>query len=397
MTLTLETLAFLDSPAGERLLTRLATEDLSEANTLRLLTALRREVAPEQAGAALKMAHLRLKAVDKFGADATRLFFTRPALEQASDPRIRDWRARTSGIDGRSVVDACCGIGADSLAFARGGASVLGLDIDPLRVEIARHNAAALGLSARFEVADVRDGLPHCDLAFFDPARRDEAGKRIHDVEQYQPPLSMVKSWKVDTIQVKLSPGVDVSQLSDYLPPVRNGSVSFISVDGDLKEALLRLGDAPGQTTAVLLKDGATHEWARGQVDTPSIVSQPRAWLVEPDPALIRAGLVADAAAAFTGSQLDETIAYFTTDERPDSPWLRAWKILDWMPFNGKKLRAYLREQGVGNVTVKKRGSAVTPEVLIPQLKLRGSEARTLVLTRCQGEQIVLVCEAAPG
>jgi SAM-dependent methyltransferase len=397
MTLTLETLAFLASPAGETLLNRLTAEDLSEANTLRLLTALRREYAPEQAGAALEMARLRLKAVDKFGADAARLFFTRPALEQASDPRIRDWRTRNTDVVGQDVVDGCCGIGADSLAFARGGASVLGLDIDPLRVEIARLNAAALGLITRFEVADVSEGLPPCNFAFFDPARRDDAGNRIFDVEQYQPPLSIVKGWRVDSIQVKLSPGVDVSQLRDYLPPVRHGSVSFISVDGALKEALLRLGGAPGRTTAVLLKDGNAYEWVRGEVDTPSVVAQPRAWLVEPDPALIRAGLVADAAAKFGGWQLDETIAYFTTDGKPASPWMRAWKILDWMPFNGKRLRAYLGEHNVGNVTVKKRGSAVTPEVLIPQLKLRGSEARTLVLTRCQGEQIVLVCEAVPG
>jgi hypothetical protein len=397
MTLTLDVLHFLASPTGERLLGRLAAEDLSDANTLRLLTALRREYAPEQAGAALEMARLRLKAVDKFGTDAARLFFTRPALEQASDPLIRDWRARNTPLNGRGLVDACCGIGADSLAFARGGATVLGLDIDPLRIEIARYNAAALGLPARFEVADVRDGLPPCDLAFFDPARRDAAGSRIYDVEQYQPPLSVVKGWRCEHVQVKLSPGVDLAQLAGYLPPAHPGYVTFISVNGDLKEALLRLDDTPGHTTAALLKDGNAYEWVRGEADTPSILSEPRAWLVEPDPALIRAGLVADTAAEFGGSQLDETIAYFTTDAKPESPWLRAWKILDWMPFNGKKLRAYLRERDVGNVTVKKRGSAVTPEVLIPQLKLRGDEARTLVLTRCQGEQIVLVCEAAPG
>ena len=38
------------------------------------------------------------------------------------------------------------------------------------------------------------------------------------------------------------------------------------------------------------------------------------------------------------------------------------------MPFNVKKLRAYLREHGVGQVTVKKRGTAVTPETLIAKL-----------------------------
>jgi hypothetical protein len=126
-------------------------------------------------------------------------------------------------------------------------------------------------------------------------------------------------------------------------------------------------------------------------------IDTPRQWLVEPDPALIRAGLVADAAIRFGGALLDETIAYFSTDEKPESPWVRAWRILDWMPFNVKKLRAYLRERGVGSVTVKKRGTAVTPDELIAHLKLKGSESRTVVLTRCLSQQVVLVCEDFTG
>ena len=78
---------------------------------------------------------------------------------------------------------------------------------------------------------------------------------------------------------------------------------------------------------------------------------------------------------------------------KPDSPWVRSWKIIDWMPFNLKKLRAYLRERNVGTVTVKKRGTAVTPEELIAKLKLNGNGSRTIVLTRCRGEHIVMVCD----
>jgi hypothetical protein len=119
--------------------------------------------------------------------------------------------------------------------------------------------------------------------------------------------------------------------------------------------------------------------------------------LFEPDPALIRAGLLAEVAGHFyKGFLLDETIAYFTAhayDPTLPDHLARAWRILDWMPFNLKKLRAYLRERSVGSVTVKKRGTVVTPEVLIPQLKLKGDVSRTLVLTRCRGEQIVIICQ----
>ncbi|MBZ0285970.1 MAG: class I SAM-dependent methyltransferase, partial [Anaerolineae bacterium] len=150
MTITVRDIEFLSSSAGAALLERLAVEDLGESNTLRLLTALRKDYTGEQVGAALEMARLRMKAVDKFGEDARRMFFTREALEQASDPLVRRYRAEVIGA--HSVIDACCGIGADSLAFARNGAEVYGFDTDPARIEIARHNVTQLGLNAQFEV-----------------------------------------------------------------------------------------------------------------------------------------------------------------------------------------------------------------------------------------------------
>jgi SAM-dependent methyltransferase len=428
--ITLSTLSFLASPSGEQLLATLAYEDLSDANTLRLLTVLRKDYSPENAGAALELARLRKKAVEKFGDDAQRMFFTREALEQASDPWVRYHRCRSTYFDGKRVVDVCCGIGSDSLAFARSGADVLGIDIDPVRVEMARLNASSLSISnARFEVADAHDPLLEADYIFFDPARRDSEGNRIFDVEQYQPPLSLVKHWNTPYIEVKLSPGVAIEQLGDF-----TGWLHFVSVEGDLKEAQLHLsrkdaeklfekstavgeglrpsptknisfqmaselsGEHPYLGLAAIIIYGKLMWVYRKQTGSSVIsLSEPLEWLFEPDPAIIRAGLVAETALNFyKGFLLDETIAYFTAasyDPSLPDHLARAWRILDWMPFNVKKLRAYLRERNVGNVTVKKRGTAVTPEVLIPQLKLKGEESRTLVLTRCRGEQIVIICQ----
>ncbi len=373
------------------MLNRLAAEDLADDHTLRLIEMLRRDLTLEQAGAALEQARLRKRAVGKFGDDAARMFFTREALEQVSDPLIRTWRA-TEVVSAQSIVDACCGIGADALAFAQAGHDVVGFDIDPLRVALARLNAEALRLSARFEVADVRDALPAADLIFFDPARRGDEGKRIFDVERYQPPLSTLRGWQAERILAKLSPGVDLAQLEDY-----GGSVTFVSVEGDLKEADLSAAEGMGGCyRAVLLNAG--HDaavWSRAaDVMTSAPISDPCGWLLEPDPAIIRAGLVADLALELDGAQLDPEIAYITTDSKPETVWARSWQILDWMPFNLKKLRAYLREHQIGRVTVKKRGTAVTPETLIAKLKLNRNDSgsRTIVLTRCRGAHIMLVC-----
>lgn len=396
--ITLDDLNFLTSDAGMAVLARLADEKLADDQTLKLLTALRRELTPQEAGAALELARLRQKAVTKFGADAAKMFFTREALEQASDPLVRRWRVLNMPA-GLWVVDACCSIGADALAFAQAGAEVLGLDIDPVRVAMARLNAAALGIvNARFEVADVRDRMPEVDLIFFDPARRTDDGKRIFDVERYEPPLSTIRGWKAQRIVVKLSPGVDLAQLQPY-----GGLVDFISVEGDLKEATLTFapvtsGGGIRYAAALLSHHTPTSLPFLGYwTYDPSFpeeapISEPRGWLLEPDPSIIRSGQVAGLANKLGGAMLDPEIAYITTDEKPDSHWARAWEIIEWMPFNLKKLRAYLREQNVGTVTVKKRGTAVTPEELIAKLKLNGSESRTVVLTRCRGEQVMLVC-----
>lgn len=387
----LDELEWLTSAAGERVLAGLVDENLNDDRTLPLLSRLRRDLAPSQAGAALELARLRRKAVTKFGPDAARMVFTADALEQASDPLVRAYRAPLAA--GLRVVDACCGIGADALAFAAVGADVTGVDLDPVRVAMARFNAEVLGLTAQFIQADVREPLPPADLIFFDPARRTEDGNRIYSVESYKPPLSTLRGWDAPRIIAKLAPGVDTDVLArDY-----GGRVEFISVEGALKEATLHLGEGETGLRAVLLLPEAVYQLEPDAAVADASLSDPLAWLLEPDPAVLRAGVVKEVAAQTNAAQLDETIAYLTSGHQPESVWVRAWRVLDWLPFGVKPLRAYLRERGVGRVTVKKRGSAVTPETLIPQLKLKGTNSCTLVLTRLRGQQIVLICDDIPA
>jgi hypothetical protein len=377
-------------------------DDLAPAAELRVLTRLRRSLTPEQAGAVLALGRLRVRAAAKFGADAVRMFFTADALEQASDAPVRRYHATLAPPDAR-VLDVCCSIGSDGLAFAEAGCSALGIDLDETRALCAAANAGALGLSSRFHAAcadafHLPAWAAGWDAVFFDPARRTADGRRIFSVEAYLPPLSLTYDWPAQLLLAKLSPGVEVASLAGY-----TGGLEFISVDGDLKEALLvrRAGDAQPASenlAAVLLRDGQVLRWARGpgQPKPPSVLSEPRRWVIEPNAALIRAGLVRDAAAAWGGAQLDESIAYLTTDHAPDTPWARSFRVWAHLPFNVKQLRGLMREHDIGSLTVKKRGTAVTPEVLIPQLRLAGSRSATLFLTRQAGRQIAILCDDAP-
>ncbi|MEP7287823.1 MAG: class I SAM-dependent methyltransferase [Chloroflexota bacterium] len=396
--ITVESLRFLQSDTGADLLAELATTDLAEAATLQLLTRLRKRYSPDNAAAALETARLRIKGREKLGNSVDRMFFTREALEQASHHAISR-SVHVGSFDGYDrVADLGCGIGADTIHLAAQHA-VVAVDLDPVRLLMAQSNCAALDHdSAAFIRADLSRDLPFANVraAFFDPARRAN-GKRIFSVKDYHPSLAVIHQWPFAALTIKLSPGVDLKELDAY-----GGKVNFVSLNGDLKEALLctglRASKQATQATVITYHDAEQIEQIEvlenDQLAAPPL-RNPCGYLYEPDPAVIRAGLLSELAIrlGIEMYRLDESIAYLTADTHVVSPLARAWIIDDWMPFNLKKLRAYLREHGIGRVTVKKRGSPITPEELIAQLKLPGGGLEgVIVLTHVAGQPAVLIC-----
>ena len=174
MALTLEDIEFLRGDRARDTLAAFADCDLTEANTLQLLTRLRASLSPREASAVLQTLKLREKAATKFPRYGSSMLFTDDALQQASGPAARRYRARLFGA--RSMLDLCCGIGSDTLAFAAAGSPALGLDIDPVRIAIARHNAEVMHLDARFEVADVSASVPAATIASFSIRRAAMSG-----------------------------------------------------------------------------------------------------------------------------------------------------------------------------------------------------------------------------
>ncbi len=125
-------------------------------------------------------------------------------------------------------------------------------------------------------------------------------------------------------------------------------------------------------------------------------------YLYEPDGAVIRAGLVADVALQLGGHLVDEHIAYICAPELQDTPFAKAYKVLDVMPFNVKALKSWVKDQGIGVLDIKKRGTAVTPEELRKQLlpggkpagsKAKGKKSATLVLTRIGEDRVAISVE----
>jgi SAM-dependent methyltransferase len=383
------------SPDGERVLDEVrARGGADERTMLRTLTVLRRSHDPRLVSAALTQVRLRDRARAKFGADAARMYFTPDGVEQATRAVVAARRARRYAEAGAErVLDLCCGIGGDLIAFARAGLRVHGVDRDPLTVEVAGANAAALAVAnlVTLTCADATAvPLAGWPAAFVDPGRRDGSspGRRVFDPRAYSPPLSFVGTLAaaVPMTGAKVAPGIP----HELVPA--GAEAEWVSVAGEVKEAALWFGPlATAPRRATLLPSGAA------LVDSgtgPPPVGSPGPWLYEPDGAVVRAGLVAEVVAALPGGRLlDPTIAYVAAERSVPTPFARGYRVTDVLPFSLKRLRGLLRARGVGHVTVKKRGSAVDPALLRRELRLSGDEQAIVVLTRVAGAPTALVCD----
>jgi hypothetical protein len=382
----LATFHALLSEQGQRLLAEITPQEVREENALATATALRRSYPAELVAAAMTQARLRERARAKFGTDAARMYFTQAGLEQATTGLVAAHHVGRYSAAAR-IADLCCGIGGDLRAFAAAH-TALAVDRDPLTSAIAQANMLALGLAEHAIVRcdDVTTvDLTGYDAAFLDPSRR-TAERRVFNVADYQPPWSFIGELvkRIGDVGVKVAPGMP----HHLIPP--DAEAEWVSVDGDVKECALWFGTLRSDVArrATLLPSGAT---MTASTTAPPPVRPPRRYLYEPDGAIIRAHLVAEVAALIDGALLDPTIAYITSDWLTATPFATGYEITDSLPFNLKRLRTYLRERGIGHLTIKKRGSPLTPEGVLRALRPTGDAHAILFLTRVAGRHTALI------
>uniref|UniRef100_UPI00188F97CC THUMP-like domain-containing protein n=1 Tax=Micromonospora sp. S-DT3-3-22 TaxID=2755359 RepID=UPI00188F97CC len=326
------------------------------------------------------------------------MFLTRPGLEQATRRVVADRRAaRLAAVGVRTLADLGCGLGADALAAARAGIRVYGVEADPVTAALAAANAEAAGLAGTFTVecgdATAFD-VTRVDAVFCDPARRRAGtGRRIFDPDAYSPPWDFVTGLaaRVPHTVVKVAPGIDHALIP------ADAEAEWVSVDGDLVEAALWCGALAGvPRRATVLRSGPGDAIPRahrltGTGGVEAGVGPVRRYLYDPDPAVVRAHLVAELADTLDATLADPSIAYLYADTPRPTPFGRCLEIVDVLPFSLKRLRALLRERRVGRVEILKRGSALSPEQLRRDLRLAGENPASLVLTRVAGAPTVLI------
>jgi hypothetical protein len=342
---------------------------LDDATRLADIASVRRQFG-DRAPVLVETVLLRRRAAAKF-ADPSDWLFTDDALQQATAEPVAEHRARR--LAGATVHDATCSIGAELAALRDSAACVVGSDLDPVRLAMARQNVGDVELCR----ADALRPITRDAVVLVDPARR-RSGRRRFDPRDYTPPLDRVLDiYRDRDLVVKCAPGVDFGELRGM---GFDGEIEVVSLGGSVREACLwssGLAEA-GVTRRATILDGP-EQITDAESDECPVAAAGR-WIVDPDGAVVRAGLVRHYAARHGLWQLDPEIAHLSGDRLPDGT--RGFEVLDELGYSEKRLRQALVVRDAGAVEILVRGVDVDPDALRRRLRLRGSQQVTVVITR---------------
>lgn len=371
--------AYLRSTAGVAALAETAERAFTDATRLADVAAARTRFG-DRAAALVETVLLRRRATAKLAGlgAASQWLFTGTALQQASAAAVA--RHRAERLTGRMVHDVTCSIGTEVAALRDTAAAVLGSDIDPVRLAMARHNLDGLDGDVVLCRADALHPISRDTVVVADPDRR-PGGRRRFDPRDYQPALdALLETYRGRDLVVKCGPGIDFDAVHRL---GFTGEIEVTSLAGSVREACLwsaGVATAGVRRRAVLL-DRAEQLTDADPDDT--AVAPAGRWIIDPDGAVVRAGLVRHYGARHGLWQLDPDIAYLSGDRLP--PGVRGFEVLEQLAYNERRLRTALAALDCGALEILVRGvrdAQVDPDGLRRRMRLRGSRALSVVITR---------------
>lgn len=396
----------LAAPEGRSLLA--ALPPYAEAQVIGLVRRLRAQGHdPELVAAALTQSRLRSRAVSKLGQRAHAMLFTPDGLEQATRTQVSARHtARFTGAGVSRVLDLGCGIGADAGVLAQAGVEVTAVDADPVTAAVARANLAghpaAQVRTARVEDVPLAGASRDGSGAWLDPARRtpgvgDPTGRarRVFRVDQLSPSWEVVQdvAAALGAVGAKLGPGFPRARI----PP--GVEAEWVSWGGAALECSLWWGDlrtSPGGRS-VAVHDGSTWhtltaspdgagdigegDTGAGDIGSPGPV-EAGCWVLDPDRALLAAGLLGELCRVVGGREIAPGSGYVVAPGAVSTPFARCRQVRQVLPLRPTALRAWARAHDIGPLTVKKRGALIDSDALRKQIRPRGTQEATVVVTR---------------
>lgn len=373
---------------------------------LRAAVTLRKSYDAEVTAALMEARYVRGRAKQKFETWQEFFLCDRTCYEQATPESV----ARAKGqrllrhYGGEDVWDLGAGAGADALGFLTVVPKVQAVEIDPVRTLFCRHNGAhisPLGMVTRTE--DLTRSPIDGGWVHLDPARR-IGSQRTWKIDDHLPPPSVWVNLlsRARGGMVKLAPSFRAEDAATLgLPDSLPRSLAFVSRRGEMNQTLLLVGEGVadsereawvfgGQGHGKLL--GPQHT-ASDFIESSSTRSREGAFLVEPDPAVARAGLVHALPLAPLQELLPGLGWWLASEVGEVAPFAHVFRIIHRGTYNERRLREMARGEGIGQVAVKIRGVGQSAEDLARRFVGPGSRQGTLFLYRDQSRIGAILAE----
>jgi hypothetical protein len=395
----------------------LAREEIAQSRgaTAALVTRLRKELSADRAHLVIEQAELRERAREKF-LHAERMFFTRKGLEQATDGEVAAHKA--ARFPAGRIADLCCGIGGDAMALAQRltrsaseekltrrasegekptrraseaqqltrsvSEEICAVDLDPITAVLAAANLNACGCTGATVAAHDAAAFPVVDCAAWhiDPDRR-PAGRRTSRVELFTPPLAAIERLLTQNASaaIKLAPAAQAPSAWGEV-----AELEWLGSRGECRQQVAWFGSLaryPGQRSATIVDAHGGPCTIVGQPAEPiPVAPQLGRYLFEPHAAVLAAKLEGTLCRNHALAALSPGIAYLTGDQLVDEPASDAFEVMDVLPLDQKRLKAYFRQRQIGRLEVKKRGVDIDPEKLRKSVIGEGEDAATLIISR---------------
>ncbi len=390
-----------------------ALEGLAAGLTsLEAIDALRKRLPRPLAQRAAELYDLRRRALARFPSGRMR-WLTAKGLEQATREVVARTRARriAACAPQSAVHDVTCGLGSDALELSLAGLRVLASDRDPLHAQCARANLQASAHPHCVFVGDASAPASRGCLLLADPDRRPSGAAsalaRSLDPRAWSPtPDVLARALaRAPGACIKLPAGFDIALCPTVWIEQRPHSWEWVSADAELCEVNLWVGSLAGPQAEAGARDvvlidaaGRARRWSarpNAVVSAPPQEVSEISWIVDPDPALVRSGLLEAYAQSEGLAPLGPQCAYLGGTCAPRAPLGRAWRVLAQSTADPKQVRAMLADADVGPLQVLKRGHPLPAEQLERRFRGRGQRRGTVLVARLERGHVAFLVE--PG
>ena len=356
---------------------------------------MRSRYSAELVRAAMSLTDARQRA-EKILPNADELWLTRVGLQQATSWQVAQHKAKRFPRD-EDIVDLCSGIGVDTAALLQRG-SVTSIDNDAAMSHRCAWNNEVWRAESKnpstlhtlvddARIVNVKGKRLHAD-----PDRRVGREKATKRLEHYTPDLN----WMQAVITSAKGGAIKLGPASNFIGKFRDCEIELVSLLGECREATVWFGELAGESTyrATCLPSGETIAGNPLAAWCPS-ATEVGQFLLDPDPAIVRSGLLDTIGEMHSLRRLDKEEEYMTCDKLPNTSFVTSYLVEACLPNNFRFVKKHLQGDGSRDYEVKCRRIPVNANDVQRRLPRGDGAIRTIFLLRINGRARIVIARRA--